>query len=238
MAFPQFKSNGAHTAPHSTDLDLPYPATVDDGDFLVAITMVGNIQTITAPSGWTLLDTLTLNITSGFYYRIADGTETGTATWTIPVATFWNAAMVSFSGVNTSSPFDETLTTTTNILSTWDVPLPSRSNSSGYDRLALANIMSGTDPNASSNVEYTRHFTSPPVMWYSMELASGDNDGVTLTKQYSSNQTSIVNLVLKPTDEVEATPGPSGVEKINDVSLADIAKYNDIDIADVNKLFN
>lgn len=71
---------GGYEAPVSGTLQVPYPATVAAGNFLVAhIVAQDGSAAITGPAGWTLIGSnSSVGATlSNLYYKIADGTESG-----------------------------------------------------------------------------------------------------------------------------------------------------------------
>jgi hypothetical protein len=102
----------------STTLAVSYPAVIAAGDLLVMNTM--SRSTTTIPTGWTRLGETPITTGSqrgGAYYKVADGTETGTLTVTqagaerllaimqtvrsdygTPVATWYNSGLDSTSG--------------------------------------------------------------------------------------------------------------------------------------------
>lgn len=89
-----------------TGIVLTVPAS-SVGDLLfVSINWKSATVTVTPPAGWTTALTPAANATmnSILYYRIVDGTETATYTWTLSVACPQSSVMVRVSGNYTASP--------------------------------------------------------------------------------------------------------------------------------------
>jgi len=80
MAAPTIESQASSTGALSNSHDINYPTDISSGDLIVTFFTYNSSATITTPpSGFTQL----LNTTSGLgklacYYKVADGTETGT----------------------------------------------------------------------------------------------------------------------------------------------------------------
>lgn len=94
--------SGAIEAPISGTFQLPYPATVANGNFLLAHVYAKDATTadISLPSGWTSVnfrastDTL---VYSRAFYKVADGTETGNLNVTATASAFVAGRMYRFS---------------------------------------------------------------------------------------------------------------------------------------------
>ena len=104
--FESFATSSATTA----SLVLSKPSGTVAEDLLIAQILVddGSDTSISPPDGWTLVrrDNEGNTLGQGLYYRIADGTEGVSFTWTISPANGAVGAIVRFSGVDTSTPFD------------------------------------------------------------------------------------------------------------------------------------
>ena len=103
----------ATTAGSSTSLTVAKPSGVAAGDTMIAAVdvRVAASVTLVAPSGWTLIrrDSNTSGyaaLTQALYYRIAGSSEPGSWTWTFGASAAAAGAVVSFSGVDTTSPVD------------------------------------------------------------------------------------------------------------------------------------
>jgi Polysaccharide lyase len=103
----------ATTAGSSTSLTVARPSGVAAGDTMVAaldIRVAASVSLV-APSGWTLIrrDSNTAGyaaLTQALYYRVAGSSEPGSWTWTFGKSAAAAGAVVSFSGVDTTSPVD------------------------------------------------------------------------------------------------------------------------------------
>lgn len=94
FAFAAFPSPGTPTATQFatsvTSMAVNLPASIASGDLLLAFVEVRNGGTWTVPSGWTQLGTQAGGGSVGkltVFYKIADGTEGSTATWTASLGT-------------------------------------------------------------------------------------------------------------------------------------------------------
>jgi len=81
-AMPAFidAGTGGYEAPVSGTLQVPYPATVVAGNFLLMHVVAQDAAAaITTPAGWTLIDTYSsiASTLSNVFWKRADGTETG-----------------------------------------------------------------------------------------------------------------------------------------------------------------
>lgn len=84
------------------------PAGVQVNDTLIAVVGVdgGTGATINIPTGWTQLRSTTqgTNIRQHLYYRLANGQEAATYTWTFDTTRAASAAILAYSGANLFSP--------------------------------------------------------------------------------------------------------------------------------------
>lgn len=94
----------------STNYVVDYPSGIVAGELLVAAIYLrsGVLSTIsTVPSGWNLIDRAAAT-NGGFYlyWRLATGTETGTATWVGSTSATQCTAMRRISGADTTTPIN------------------------------------------------------------------------------------------------------------------------------------
>jgi len=97
------------TAPfdNRTTLVLALPSGVQAGDLLLAQVVVDNAATVTAPSGWTVLDSNNNIVRQTLYYRFAGASEPTSFTWS------WSSSgnrragggITAYRGVDPSQPF-------------------------------------------------------------------------------------------------------------------------------------
>lgn len=112
----------------ATSVVIPYPAGVTAGELLLAHVGHSNATApTTAPSGWTLLHAQNNSgggAAGSVFYRIADGTETGSVTIdTAATAGRVTGIMERWSGVDTTTPFDvTTVGSSTGIAATYNSP--------------------------------------------------------------------------------------------------------------------
>ena len=84
MAFPVFQQAGTIGTGTDFSCDVPYPSTVNADDIIIASIMDADNDTFDTPAGWTKFDEDSSNNNMSFalYWLRADGTETGTVTFT------------------------------------------------------------------------------------------------------------------------------------------------------------
>src|SRR5947207_6063801 len=93
---------------------VPRPASVATGNLMIAHVTLRNNDTITAPAGWTPIGNLRTNgatLQQRIYYRVATAADTAASTyaWTwAPTTSDGAAAILAYSGVDATNPFDVT----------------------------------------------------------------------------------------------------------------------------------
>jgi hypothetical protein len=96
----------------SGNLAISKPTGTVSGDFMIAsIAVRPNTATITAPSGWTLVRLLVnsndpVGEAQAVYRLLAGGSEPSSYTWTISANTGAVGGILTFTGVNTSTPIN------------------------------------------------------------------------------------------------------------------------------------
>jgi len=106
-ATPTFRSSSSSSA-ISTNLTLNKPAGVVQNDVMIAEIEVRAPNSITAPTGWTLIHNTTLS-TSGqlaTYYKVAGASEPSSYTWSSADPNGKAGGITDWYNVNTSSPVD------------------------------------------------------------------------------------------------------------------------------------
>lgn len=97
-----------------TSVTLTKPAGVTAGDLLLAAFLKAGSITA-APAGWTLA---LAGTDFRVYYRVADGTEGASFTWTQSVSGSWRGGISRYSGVSNASPIDAGFVTTSGVATT------------------------------------------------------------------------------------------------------------------------
>ena len=79
-----YQSTGGIGAGGDAAIAIPYPSRVDEDDILIAALLDADDDTFDTPNGWHQLsfDNSTTSLSTAFYWKRADGTETGNATFT------------------------------------------------------------------------------------------------------------------------------------------------------------
>jgi hypothetical protein len=91
----------------ATSINVSVPTGVQPGDVLLCWMYfnVGATLTITRPAGWNLVRTDSVfNGSIGLYWRLADGTETATYTWTLSSSARGVVSMTAYTGVSPTAP--------------------------------------------------------------------------------------------------------------------------------------
>jgi alpha-tubulin suppressor-like RCC1 family protein len=90
-----------------TAINIPYPSGIQAGDLLIASVTSKSGENIYDTGGWTPIaaaSNLQLTLGNEVFYRFADGTETGSATFTIFFAHRMAGGMVAYRNVSESNP--------------------------------------------------------------------------------------------------------------------------------------
>jgi len=99
--------SGHSAQEESMDLVLPMPQLVAGDVLLATLTVRGN-PSITAPAGWSLVrqDAGERSLRRATYVRVATAQEPASATWSFSKMSSAAGAVMSYSGVSTSSPVE------------------------------------------------------------------------------------------------------------------------------------
>ena len=84
MAYPVYQSNGGIGTGTDFSVAVSYPSTVNADDILIAAIMDADDDSFDTPAGWTKIDEKTTesNLSVAHYWKRADGTESGSVTFT------------------------------------------------------------------------------------------------------------------------------------------------------------
>jgi hypothetical protein len=83
-------------------VNVPYPATVNTNDFLILLVTSKQSTTFVTPSGWTSIASVDdADLSGQWWYKIADGTETGNLAVTIDDSGNSAGIMYQYVGTNT-----------------------------------------------------------------------------------------------------------------------------------------
>lgn len=103
MAIVQEGTPSLYENASATTVVIPYPAGIVAGELLLVQTAASSSFTPTGPAGWTLRSVQLSGIPAAIFYRVADGTESGSATFTVQsTANRCSGIMTRWSGVDTS----------------------------------------------------------------------------------------------------------------------------------------
>jgi len=99
-------TTGANNATSSLQLSVPAGRAVDD--LLLATITINGAQSITPPTGWTLVrvDTSGSTLRQAIYYRLATSSEPASYTWSFSGSTGAAGIIAAYRGVSTTSPID------------------------------------------------------------------------------------------------------------------------------------
>jgi PKD repeat protein len=110
-----------------TSVQLSVPSGTTAGDLLVASVTADAAPNLPAPSGWTSLATLRPSGASVFtFYHVVTAADAGRTTWTFTLSTAvkWSGGIARYLNVNTSSPIDGTVRSTTSSGAVTSVSVP------------------------------------------------------------------------------------------------------------------
>lgn len=123
--------SGAYTErPAETSTSVPYPATVNLGDFIVlkGATSATATGSVTLPSGFTLgVDLANSGIPPNLFvaYKYADGTEGGTNLTVAHISTASSWELTAYAGVDQTTPLDVAIGTVAMASASTSMVLPS-----------------------------------------------------------------------------------------------------------------
>jgi len=175
-----YVSTSTNTANNANSLTLTNPASVVEGDFLLAQIAFrkGTDISVTAPSGWQLIrrEDSTNQIGSAIYRKFVGASETGPYTWSFSAATFSNGGIIAYRGVDpvdpviTSSGAVSTVDSTT--LTAPGVVIPSGTDSklAAFYSINKVEMTMSTPTSPSAMTE--RFFLKPPRTVLGSERAS------------------------------------------------------------------
>jgi hypothetical protein len=95
----------------ATSLSLTKPTGAAEGQVLVASVTAAGTGTVTAPSGWTAIASVTQGSTIQLtYYRVAGASEPSSYSWSLGSKRVASGGIAAYSGVNQTVPVDATAT--------------------------------------------------------------------------------------------------------------------------------
>jgi hypothetical protein len=112
MAYPVYEDTGGIADGADYSVDVPFPSTVNDEDILIVALLDADNDTFSVPAGWALIreDGSNSNCSTCWMWMRADGTETGTQTFTsqLDAGAGVYGIMYRFSGcIITGTPFED-----------------------------------------------------------------------------------------------------------------------------------
>jgi hypothetical protein len=95
----------------ATSLAIAKPTGAAEGNLLLATVTAAGTGTVTAPSGWTAIKSLTQGSTIQLtYYRVAGASEPTSYSWSLGSNRVASGGIAAYSGVNQTVPIDATAT--------------------------------------------------------------------------------------------------------------------------------
>jgi len=175
-----YVSTSTNTANNVNSLTLTKPASVVEGDFLLAQIAFrkGTDISVTAPSGWQLIrrEDSTNQMGSAIYRKFVGASETGPYTWSFSAATFSNGGIIAYRGVDpvdpviTSSGAVSTVDSTT--LTAPGVVIPSGTDSKLAAFYSINKVETTMSTPTSPSTMTERFFLKPPRTVLGSERAS------------------------------------------------------------------
>jgi hypothetical protein len=197
---PQYAETGGTLTANTTQATLAVPAGTEAGDFLLTIVGIAFQfpETNPAPSGWTLLIDEGGSADLLVYYRVADGTEPSTYTFTFGDARRTKAAMFRFTGVDTTTPIDATGTTNDNFPNP-DAP----SVTTTVDGALIVRILALWDQTATPPSGHTERYYSSTSSYTTLSMAdetqtTAGATGTAVWSQSNYASNAVATVALRP----------------------------------------
>jgi hypothetical protein len=109
MAAPAFQSVQVATTAGATSLAITKPTSLAAGDLLIAHITVRVTTAVTAPAGWTLIQSSVRSAhQTGAWYRLADGTEGASFSWSWATSVKAVGAVCRVTGSHQTTPINVT----------------------------------------------------------------------------------------------------------------------------------
>lgn len=238
------------TAFASTVTSMPanLPGSISSGDLLIAAVETRYATTWTVPTDWVEFDSQAGGSSVGeltLFYKIADGTEGATATWTAGTGNtgIWQVRKIT-NWHGTTAP--ESATNSGDW--TTDPDPSSLSPSWGSDNTLWLEV-AGNAATSSLTTGASTNYTG-----YELDTASSGGAQVNISSAYRENATgtedpdemtnagnirywSAATIAIRPSGGAAPT-GPTGVKTINNVAIADVKTINNVAIADISTINN
>lgn len=202
LAAPTFVDGASGYSASSTTVNVAKPSGVQSGDLLLAVLACATNRTFTTPAGWTLLtdDSDGDDLTVRTYYRVVDGSEGASFTYSTNSPTSFLALCVAYRGVDTVSPIDASGANTGVVNTT--VSCPSITTTGPNRRIVAAGVARpynnlSAAPGGTTEVESNvGNNVSARVVEF--EQAAAGNTGTTSFTVSSSSYLHGVTIALTP----------------------------------------
>jgi hypothetical protein len=178
MAAPVYQDNGGiSAATGQASIDVNWPATVNNNDIILAALLDADNDTFSTPTDWTKITELTnANFSVAFFWYRADGTETGTETFTSGSSSGNTIAgvMSRYSGCKTTgTPYEDPGTDGITLSNTIGVPAVT---TTGIERLLVAQSLVEDDTTITGG-------TSGYTVAFNLTSAVGDDCRIAMQYQ-------------------------------------------------------
>ncbi len=228
----------------SGSLSIAKPTGTTSGDILItAVSVRSSTATITAPSGWTTIQTvLNTNNTStrlSVYYKVATGSEPSSYTWTVSTNTGVVGSTMAFSGGDTSSPIDTYLGTDTasSLSHTVGSVTPSVNGAMVLSFFEYEHSSTWTPPAGMTESSDLSSLTTPNTSGISMEsdyllqTSATATGSLTATANTNAGYGAVLTVILKPANSAPTATNLSAAETYTEdtpLNLTDIVA-SDVD---------
>lgn len=159
MAYPVYEDNGGLATGTDATVAVNYPATVNDGDILIANLLDADNDTFSAPGGWTEIyqEGADSNACVAYFWYRADGTETGSVTFTSAAGSgqLIVGVISRYSGVHWNTPPESGTGTA---VSQGNAVIPAITTSRSDDMLAVGLVGLEDDTGISGASNYTQSY--------------------------------------------------------------------------------
>jgi hypothetical protein len=187
-----------------TTIDLPYPAGITAGDFLVFY--VGNNgASVTLPSGWSSMTGSAGSVAAGsngsllLAGKVADGSETGSLTVT-QASAFAVGRMFRYTGVDQTTPQDTTATSTSSTTASITDPAITTVTPGAMEIAVAMSRTAGTITGPGGYTTENQNTTGNPSTLYldQLDAAAGSTGTVAFTLPGASVNAAAVHAALRP----------------------------------------
>ena len=218
--------------------NVAYPATIAEGNLLVIVVLAFGNRTATTPSGWTQIASIS-DVRSVFmFYKIADGTETGSETVTISSSVNSTSIMMRFSGNLTSGTPIESIINGGHVSS--NSQFTGELTTTGADRLAAAvhiisaNYVPSTPANYDLEFNELQSSYSTCINLFTQPKASAGTVASEESTTVSTSDRFMVSFAILPADTGSDNVSISSIETgAPEIGTINISQNQNVSVSNI-----